>query len=219
MEEPLTSRNFTNILLALTEVYTQCFLISQQRFTDLIEYSQNHNKSFDQEANLVIESLTHNSPAEIKFNVDASPEGLAKGFQTIIDAITQWGKRRKEADLRNKILEEEIERKKRESESDLADKDQVRRIAAQKSLLELEEQLLILQRKKVENEYHKLNQALELTKKATDILYPEDNSTIKAMATQSMLNNILKLGEGKGLELILPAEQNGAAESLDTGNT
>ena len=75
-EQPLTARNLATATSALTQLHTQCWLIATDQFAELIEYTQTHNPSFDEEANLTIAEMTHHSPAEIIFNV--SLEGVAK---------------------------------------------------------------------------------------------------------------------------------------------
>src|SRR5438067_2906284 len=64
-EDPLTSRNLSTIISALTELHTKCWLIAKGRFADLIEYTQTHNVRFAEEANLVITRIKHNSPLDM----------------------------------------------------------------------------------------------------------------------------------------------------------
>jgi uncharacterized protein YjbI with pentapeptide repeats len=130
-EQPLTARNLATATSALTQLHTQCWLIATDRFADLIEYTQTHNSSFDEEANLTIAQLIHHSPAEIKFNV--SIEGVANALKIAIDAVTGMWERKRELELKNTALEEDIRRKKQEEEATLASE----KIKQQKALVEL----------------------------------------------------------------------------------
>ena len=56
-EEPLTAQNLTTIISALNELHTKCWLIQQDRFSDLINYAQTHDIRFTKEANLTIGKL------------------------------------------------------------------------------------------------------------------------------------------------------------------
>jgi len=106
VQEPLTAHNLTLILSSLTNLHTKCWLIAKRRFADLIEYTQTHDSRYTEEANLVIGRITHNSPADIKLNVnaDASLQGLAEAIKIGIDAITHAPLRHEEAKLGNQAL-------------------------------------------------------------------------------------------------------------------
>jgi len=225
MEEPLTSLNVVRTLSALTELYTKCWLIYQGRFIDLIDYAQTHSVHFDREANLTITKLRHNSPLDIK--LDISVEGIAKAFETALNAVIGIGSRKKEAELKNKALDEEIEQKKREAElknkaldeeieqkkreaeTDFADKEQGRQrearrawIEDQQALVDLEERRLKFRREQVAFEMGLVDYALDTSKKMVEILYPISSTETKAIAAQTLINNILQLGEGRKLELV-----------------
>jgi transcriptional regulator with XRE-family HTH domain len=97
----LTAFDFTTIISALTEFYTQFWLLKQDRIDDLVKYTQTQDSSFVKEANLVIDSLTSNSPALITFFMDpgtatsaiTSTVTLAVAMQKAVDAIVQvWAK-------------------------------------------------------------------------------------------------------------------------------
>ena len=197
LEEPLTARNLATITSALTQLHTQCWLIATDRFADLIEYTQTHSSSFDVEANLTIAQLTHHSPAEIKLNV--SLEGVANALKTAIDAVMGMWERKRELELKNIALEEEIRRKKQEVETTLTNG----RIAQQKALVELYDSQIELRRKQLDL----LDYAAEKAPKIVEALRPEADTTIKAMAANTLVTSILQLGETKGLEL-LPSQPN-----------
>src|SRR5205085_10988270 len=67
IEEPLTAQNVASILSAFTQLYTGCWLIVKGRFRDLIEYTQTHSQLFVDQAHLVINKITYNSPALFEF--------------------------------------------------------------------------------------------------------------------------------------------------------
>ena len=143
-EQPLTARNLATATSALTQLHTQCWLIATDQFAELIEYTQTHNPSFDEEANLTIAEMTHHSPAEIIFNV--SLEGVANALKTAIDAVTGMWERKRELELKNDALEEEIRQKKQEAEVTLASEE----IAQQKALVELYDMQIEVRRKQLD---------------------------------------------------------------------
>ena len=191
-EQPLTARNLATATSALTQLHTQCWLIATDRFADLIEYTQTHNSSFDEEANLTIAKLTHHSPTEITFNV--SLEGVANALKTAIDAVTGMWERKRELELRNTALEEEIRRTKQEAEITLTNE----RIAQQKALVELYDKQIGLRRKQLDL----LDYAAEKAPKIVEALRPEADATTKAMAANTLIKSLSQLGETKGLELL-----------------
>ncbi len=176
-KEPLTAQDLTSIMSALTDLYTKCWLIRQGRLSDLIEYTQTHDPRFSTEANLVITELSHNSPLTIK--LDVGIKEIVEAFKLAFEAITQ-------APLKCEKLKLDIARKKQKVE---------------KERLEVQEKQLELEKKRIEF-------ALEEASKIVDVLRPNADATEKAIFAQALLPNLLQLaqlGEGKGLELILPA--------------
>ncbi len=192
LEEPLTAHNLATATSALTQLHTQCWLIATNRFADLIEYTQAHNPSFDEEANLTIAQMTHHSPAEIKFNV--SLEGVANALKTAIDAVTGMWERKRELELKNTALEEEIWRKKQEAGTTLTNE----RIAQQVALVELYDKQIELRRKQLDL----LDYAAEKAPKIVEALRPDADATVKAMAANALIKSLSQLGEAKELELL-----------------
>lgn len=216
VEEPLTAKNFTTIMSSLSELYTKCWLIAKSRYTDLIEYTETHNPRFDEEAHLIIDKLTHNSPAEIKLtqgiatdtkpvqdsplkvnvNVDASPKGVMEAIGTAIDAIAQAPLRYKEKKLETDAQELAIKLRELESQSDLTDKEQARQIGTQKAELEKQITLLELESRQLEVEKQRVGiqeQRLDLEKKRVDY----------ALETAGKMINILNPGADAGTKAIL----------------
>ena len=191
-EQPLTARNLATATSALTQLHTQCWLIATDQFAELIEYTQTHNPSFDEEANLTIAEMTHHSPAEIIFNV--SLEGVANALKTAIDAVTGMWERKRELELKNDALEEEIRQKKQEAEVTLASEE----IAQQKALVELYDMQIEVRRKQLDL----LDYATEKAPKVLESLRPDANATTKVMAANTLIKSLTQLGEAKGLELL-----------------
>jgi transcriptional regulator with XRE-family HTH domain len=119
----LTAHDFTTIISALTEFYTQFWLLQQGRIDDLAKYTKSQDSRFVREANLVIDNLASNSPALITLITDpgtatsavTSSVTLAVAMQKAVDAIVQvWVKIiNAKIDARNKGA---LQRKKEEEE-------------------------------------------------------------------------------------------------------
>lgn len=224
VEEPLTAQNFSLIMSALTELHTKCWLIAKGRFTDLIEYSQTRNARFPTEACFTISKLAQNSPAEVKFNVnaDASAQSIAEAIKLSIDAISQAPLRRKELELANQEKELEMKLRELQTQSELDDNRQTRQIHAQRAELELEKQRLeidrqtvALQKERLEYQIAARDFAFETATMMIEKLYPEVDKSSKAMLIRTLIPELLQLGNGKGLELALPAQQVKEDEAIE----
>ena len=196
-EEPLTASNLTTILSALTELLTKCWLIANERFTDLVDYSLTHSPQIAEEANIIVTRAIHNSPIAIDLKVDISPEGFTEGITKI-------------ALIRKRIEREELENQKAaqaiKHDQQLAEQEQ------QAAQLERERQELIIERqrlevleKRLEIQKKGMEYALEVARELVDALQPNADQAVKAMAIHNLLPNILQLQSGKGFELALPA--------------
>ena len=215
VEEPLTARNFSSIIAAFSELYTKCWLIANDQFAELIEYTQTRNSRLDERANLIITQLTYNSPAEIKFTADFSPKGVVEALKVAVDAIVQAPLRHREALLANQARELEIKTKEEEAKSGLLDKEQARSIQSQKAVLDKQKDLLELEKKQLEIEKERLNLqkeyleietmriqfAIENANRMVDILSPSTDPKMREILMQTLLPNLLQLGGSKGLEL------------------
>jgi uncharacterized protein YjbI with pentapeptide repeats len=218
-EEPLTARNLTSIMRALTALYTQCWLLEKGRFADLVEYTQTHYQDFDDEAHLIIKQITHNSPAEIKVDVGLNPKVIAETIKTAIDAIIQVFLRHEEVKLANQAKVLEMKLKEQEAASAEASKKQTLQIDAQKAELEAKEKQLALktqqleietkrlevQEKRLDVEKKRYEYALETANKMVVTLYPEADTQMQAVLSRMLLPNLLQLGNSAGLEVVLPA--------------
>jgi hypothetical protein len=135
-EEPLTGSNLAIIISSLTELYTKCWLIQQDRFEDLIEYIQTHDTRLIEEADLIINKITKQSPALIDFLIGpagvAGAGALALALGKAIDSIAQIPLRFKEKQLANR----EKELVNREKELELEKKYIKYKIEAAKEILE-----------------------------------------------------------------------------------
>ncbi|HYT42195.1 MAG TPA: hypothetical protein VEP90_07605 [Methylomirabilota bacterium] len=229
VQEPLTAHNLTLILSSLTNLHTKCWLIAKRRFADLIEYTQTHDSRYTEEANLVIGRITHNSPADIKLNVnaDASLQGLAEAIKIGIDAITHAPLRHEEAKLGNQALALEMKLREQEVQTTLADKEQARQIEAQMAELEKREKQLEIEMKQLDVEAKRLEiqekrldiekkgivYALETAREMINVLSPDADQETKELLLRTYLPDLLQLNNGKGLELALPAPQSKKDES------
>jgi hypothetical protein len=227
-EDPLTAHSLNTIISAITELSTKLWLIVKGRFADLIEYTQAHNPQFPEEAHLIIEKLTHNSPLEIKLN--PGMKEIAEALKEGIDAVSQTHLRYDTAKLDNEAkrlaneaaaLKTKLEEQ--ESRAALKSKKQTRQIEIQRALLEIEKQQLELERQRValqteilELEHQRVNLAFETASKIVERIASNENNTNKAMLIQSLIPQLLQLGSGKGLTLALPAPQS-SGEKRENG--
>ncbi len=242
-ETPLTAPNLTNILSALTELITKCWLIQRGRFGDLIEYMQTHNPRFSEETNTIITGISYHSPVDIGFKIDLSPEDLAKA----INDIARIKQNLKKAELDNQEKAEQIQQSAKKADQEYQAKQQELLINAQKATqeshmgqleqemrkfelekqrltfqielekqkFELEKQRLEMLEKRLEIQRKEIEYALEVAGELIDALQPNADQATRAMAIQTLLPNILQLQNGKGLELALPAPQ-GSEEKIES---
>jgi len=203
VQEPLIAQNFATIISAIIELHTICWLIAMRRFADLIEYTQTHNAYFEQEAHLVIAELTHNSPADVKFNLDISPQAVVEALVKAIDGIAQAPQRFEKAELENQAKAQEIEYATQRADQE----DRMAQLEREKQRLEIERQRLDLVEKRLEVQKKGIDYALEIANKMADILDPDADVGTRAMLIQSLLPKLLKLDSGQGLELALPPPQ------------
>lgn len=214
IENPLTPHNLATILSAITDLYTKCWLIVQRRVVDLLRFEQTHDIRFIEEAHLSISKITYNSPLNIDCKVDASPQGLMIALTTGIDAISQAPHRVESIVLDNKMKELSYKVKELEAQSELADKEQARQLAAEKAelekqaaLLEMEQKRLDVMAKRLEVEKTRIDYAFEIAGKMVNTLRPNADEETKLLLMQTLLPTLLQLGMGIGLELALPIAQ------------
>jgi hypothetical protein len=203
VEEPLTPRNLTSILSAITDLSTQCWLLGKGRLADLIAYTQTHDVRFIEETHLSFTKITYNSPFDASFKIDLSASNIAQAITTSIDGVVQAKQRLEKAEMENKKLAQEIEkaRQKSDQENKTALFEQERlALAIEKERLEILEKRLDVQKKGIEY-------ALEIANKTVTVLYPTADEQTKALLMQTLLPTLLQLQNGKGLELVLPAPQ------------
>jgi len=229
IEEPLTAFNFTNILSAFTELHTKSWMISNKRFGDLIEYTQTRNPEFVKETGLIIEKIKHNSPPDIKFNLELSPKNVMEALKVGIDAIVQTPLRIEETKLENQAKTLEMKIKEIAAQSNHTSTEQTLQIEAQKAELgkqrvlleiekeqiEVEKQRLELQEKRLEIERKRIDYALEAASKMVIVLRPDADAETRDMLIRSLLPNLLQLGNATGVEVSLPAPQSKQDENKD----
>jgi transcriptional regulator with XRE-family HTH domain len=224
-EEPLTAYNINIIISAFIELHTKFWLIQQQRFTDVIGYTQSHNPRFVKEANLLIGKMAHNSPGWLEF-MTTHGSAITEALKTVT-SIMKTPFQLQAAELENEAKELEIRLKEQVAKSELADKKQNRQIEAQKAALEnqktqleLEDKRLELKRKQLELQEKQLDLekkrveiALEIAHKAVDVFPLEADVVTKAMLAETLLPNILQLGAAKNAELIRSTSQEDESKS------
>src|SRR5439155_18002280 len=146
------------------------------------------------------------------------------------DAVAQTQHRLKSAELENQAKELEIKQKELETQALQLDNEQSRQIEAQRAELErqwslieiekqqidLERQRLELQKTRLELETKRIDFAIETASKMIDILQPGADPQTKAMLQQTLIPNLLQLGNGKGVELALPMSKTNLAETITT---
>jgi uncharacterized protein YjbI with pentapeptide repeats len=212
MEDPLTARNLTTILSALTGLYTKCWLIYQGRLANLIAYTQTHDARLDEDANLVVSRISHNSPADFTFRVGFKE--LGEALEVAIKAVAQARYKGKEAELANQAKDldnqaKQLELRLKAAEGRAAAQHaqlalQRKQLAIQKAQLDIEKEQLSVQVARLEVEHKRWDTALELAAKIVEGLQPWLDEPAKAMAVQSLLPTLLQLGISDGLELVLP---------------
>lgn len=211
IEEPLTAQNVATLVSAFTEFYVKCWLIAQHRFADLVEFTQTHAQQFSEEAGLVISKISYNSPLNIDWKVDASMQGLVDALVTAVDGVAQTRQRYEKAELENREKEQQINQQALKADKEI----QGMELENEKATLEIEKQRLELLEKRLDVQKKGIEYALEIARKTVDVLHPNADSETRAMIIQTLLPNILQFQNGKGLELALPAPQNGKNEGKE----
>jgi len=215
-EEPLTAYNLGLVISNLTELHAKFWLIQQDRFTDLIRYTQTRNPYLVKEANLLIGKMAHNSPGWIDF-ITAHGSLVTEALKTVT-TIMKTPTQLRAAELENEGKELEMRLKELAAQSELADKKQNRQIEAQKAALEnqkmqleledkrleLKRKLLELQEKQLELEKNRVEIAMEIARQTVDVFPLEIDVTAKTLLAETLLPNILQLGAAKNVELVLP---------------
>jgi len=153
-EEPLTTKTLNSLTSVVTTLHTKLWLIHQDRFTDLITYTQTRDERFDREANLRVLSLRYNSPLDIKLDVGVDKIGDA--LQKSIDAFGQAGLRYKEQQLKNDAAALENRLRDLQAQADLADREENRRhtrrmeeFEVKSAMLDIELKLAALDRERL----------------------------------------------------------------------
>ena len=78
----------------------------------------------------------------------------------------------------------------------------------EKEQIELEKPLLALQKERMEVYTKQIDYARETANKMFNILYPDSDAKTKALHLETLLANLLRLGNSHDLELALPAAKN-----------
>ena len=156
-------------MTALTDIHTQCWLIHAGRFDDAVRYSATRDQGLTREAGLVIQRISHNSPADIEFKL--SPESLAEVVPKVIDGILQAPSRLRERQLEVKRREQELEVRQREADAEDKKRTQDLELAREQAIqakkkaeqeIETERLRADVERIKAEVEVRRLEQEIEL---------------------------------------------------------
>lgn len=134
--------------------------------------------------------------SSVQLGVNLSPAGVAESIATAIDGIIQRRGRLGRFE-RDQLGTQNIDQEQQEQLLEIEGK-----------LLQVERERIELLEKELELEKRRIEYALEIASKMIDILYPSSDENTRATIIQSLLSDILQLGNGKGLELALstPAE-------------
>jgi hypothetical protein len=191
--EPLTARDLSIVIPAITNLYTRCWLIQQNRFADLIDYVQTRDSRFSKEADLQVGLIAHNSPATIDFIVNAGKiiggaADLGAILKNMIDAIIQTGLR----------YEEFKQRKEWQS--------QYQQLALQDKELELERKRMLIENEKQALKFR--NKIMrELVGAAISPLHSttSTDATQKEMLIQTVIPSLLQIASVNGVTAVLPS--------------
>lgn len=205
IQEPLTAQNLTLVLSSLTELSTKYWLIAQKRFADLIEYTQTHDDRFAEEAQIVITSVSYNSPFNMDWKVDLSAPSVAEALVTTIDGVAQKKERLEKTRLENQARAQEI----KEAEQKSDQENQAALLEREKQRLEIEQRRLEVLEKQLEVQKKGIEYALEIAAKVVGTLHPGADPATRSMEIQALLPNIIQFQNGKGVELVLPVLQIG----------
>jgi hypothetical protein len=226
LQQPLTIQNLTLILTALTELHTKAYLIAARRLDDLINYTQTHDRQFEDQANLLITRLSLHSPAEIEAKSDPKPDSPIKvdikadlDPAKIIDALTNTlksvatlGSERQLGQVKVKEAEQDLKLKKQAAQDThaLSQLEQAKlQLANEREQLAIEREQTALERERLQTLKERMQTYLEIADLMVTQLYPDAGPDLRPMLKQSLLPSLLKLSEGQGLELpALPPNPN-----------
>jgi uncharacterized protein YjbI with pentapeptide repeats len=205
-QEPLTARNLATIVSSLHDLHAMSMLLSLGLEADLANYAITRDTEFlnEDELDLVITSISQHSPTEIK--VDISPESVGKAVAEAVGAIATIGHRRKEYELRNRELEQDIEIKREQAREDLASAEQERTLARERAELQFEREQLQIERERFAAHMERYNLALETALTLVGQLSPHLNDGERAMAARLILPALLKMEQADGLALVSGTE-------------
>lgn len=220
-EEPLTTSTLGTLTSVVTTLHTKLWLIHQDRFADLIVYTQTRDERFDREANLRILSLRYSSPLEIKLDVGVDKVGDA--LQKSLDAVGQVGLRYKEQRLKNEAAEVENRQRELQAQADLLDQEQDRQIARDKAALEaqkvqvaIDREQLALQKEQLQFRLDRVTATTETAMSIIGMLRPDvTDPAMKAMLAQTLVPQLLQGSSINGLELALPISISSKAEGSE----
>lgn len=198
LEEPLTLSTLNMAFTALTELSTKCWLVAQNRFADLQQYAQTHDKRFVRETGVIIGNVSHNSPFNIDINLSAS--NVAEAVITTVDGIVQSRSRLAQKELEILTQAQAFEQATQRAEHE----QQMATLEREKQKLSLEEQRLVVLEKRLDLQKKAVEYSLELAGAVVDRLQPGLDPAARSMAMQAILPNILQLQDVTGLAIVLP---------------
>jgi class 3 adenylate cyclase len=202
-EDPLTARSMSLLVTALTDLHTRCWLIQAGRFEELARYGITRDPELVREANLLVTSISHHSPLEVK--VDISPQALAEAIKTGVETAALTGARRKQAELENRGRELELKIKALEAEQAAAQREQEielqrreRELAQREKEVEIERNRLELERTRLQLVQQRLElqvQAMETATKLIPLLYPNVSDDARPLLIQTLVPSLLQFSE------------------------
>ncbi len=202
VEEPLTSQNLSTILLTLTELHTKCWLIEQGRIGDLLDFPETRGTSFEDEANLRVVRLTHNSPTVLDLLLASG--SIVGAIKIAIDTVAQIHLRYKSVKLDNQKKALEIRQKEQEGWQNL----QRAELEMRKVQIEIMEQELELEQKwlELEEKHLQLRSDVVATRMIDRLSYPHNirQTADKTRLASSLAPHLLDLQKNSvGLERIV----------------
>ena len=169
-EEPLTLSNLTTILSAFTRLATKCWLIANDRFFDLIEYTQTHDVRFTEEAQIIVTQVSYNSPFGMNVNFpNLDPKNIAEAIKEAVDTVTQAKQRLKQAELDTQTKAVYLRQAEEKANQDFLARAQELDIALQKATQEHTMGLFEQEKQQFELEKQRTFLQIELDKQKIDI--------------------------------------------------
>lgn len=201
VQNPLTSQNLSTILLAITELHTKCWLVEQDQIGELLDFPQTHDTRFEDEANLRVLRITHNSPTILDLLLAST--SIAGAIKIAIDAVAQTHLRYKSVKLDNQKKALEIRQKEQEGWQN----QQRAELEMRKEQIEIAERELELEQKWLELEEKRLQLGSDevVNRMISRLHYRPGRPLERSRVMESLVPPLLELQKNSvGLERVVP---------------